>query len=154
MCPTTFCTQTSTFHTSVKSSRNVVLDTIQDWIVTLWSCHFYSLESQKIKKALVNRPLRTTRWHHWMEHLFTPSVLSYVCTPVSYTHLDVYKRQILHVDTKGRKLDTLEQLEIYKHTKTNKNDILNEQTQFKSHALFEHISPHTHTCLLYTSRCV
>ena len=49
--------------------------------------------------------------------------------------------------TKGRKLDTLEQLEIYKHTKTNKNDILNEQTQFKPHALFEHISP----CLLYTS---
>ena len=40
--------------------------------------------------------------------------------------------------------DTLEQLEIYKHTKTNKNDILNEQTQFKSHALFEHITPHTH----------
>ena len=88
---------------------------------------------------------------------------------VSYTHLDVYKRQtestfanhlieanhtyknvdnnmnILHVHTKGRKLVTLEQLEIYKHTKTNKNDILNEQTQFKSHALFEHISPHTHS---------
>ena len=36
---------------------------------------------------------------------------------------------ILHVHTKSRKLDTLEQLEIYKHTKTNKNDILNEQTQ-------------------------
>ena len=52
---------------------------------------------------------------------------------------------ILHIHTKGRKLDTLEQLEIYKHTKTNKNDILNEQTQFKSHALFDHISPHTHS---------
>ena len=50
----------------------------------------------------------------------------------------------LHVHTEGRKLDTLEQLEIYKHMKTNKNNILNEQTQFKSHALFEHISPHTH----------
>ena len=52
---------------------------------------------------------------------------------------------ILHVHTKGRTLDTLEQLEIqvYKHTKANKNDILNEQTQFKSHALFEHITPHT-----------
>ena len=80
--------------------------------------------------------------------------------PVSYTHLDVYKRQqryiehtkalhsttestfanhlieanhtyknidnnmnILHVHTKGWKLDTLEQLEIYKHTKIHKNDI-------------------------------
>ena len=50
---------------------------------------------------------------------------------------------ILHVHTTGRKLDTLEQLEIYKHTKTNKNDILNEQTQFKSHALFEPVS-YTH----------
>ena len=50
--------------------------------------------------------------------------------------------------TKGRKLDTLEQLETYKHTKTNKNDILNEHTQFKSHALFEHISPHTHNIAL------
>ena len=69
---------------------------------------------------------------------------------VTLFNVDVYKRQ---------KLDTLEQLEIYKHTKTNKNDILNEQTQFKAHALFEHISPHTHKaqnkfCLLYTSRCV
>ena len=27
--------------------------------------------------------------------------------------------------------------------KTHKNDILNEQTQFISHALFEHITPHT-----------
>ena len=51
---------------------------------------------------------------------------------------------ILHVHTKGRKLDTLEQLEVYKHTKTNKNDIINEQRQSKSHALYEHIS-HTHT---------
>ena len=38
-----------------------------------------------------------------------------------------------------------DRLEIYKHTKTNKNDILNEQTQFKSHALFEHISPPSHS---------
>ena len=51
---------------------------------------------------------------------------------------------ILHVHIKGRKLDTLEQLEIYKHTKTHKNDILNKQTQFKSHILFEHITLHTH----------
>ena len=69
--------------------------------------------------------------------------------PAEHNEGDVYKRQyknidnnmnILHVHTKGRKLDTLEQLEIYKHMKTNKNDILNEQKQFKSHALFEHLS--------------
>ena len=75
---------------------------------------------------------------------------------VSYTHLDVYKRQalhsmtestfanhtyknidnnmdILHVHTKDRKLDTLEQLEIYKHIKT---------------------TSYMNSCLLYTSRCV
>ena len=62
-----------------------------------------------------------------------------------------------------------------KHKKTHENDIINEQTQFKSHVLFEHITPYTHnidhskvgavpknkrdsalssSCLLYTSRCV
>ena len=61
-----------------------------------------------------------------------------------------YKRLVLHivtheVDTGCLLYTSLEQLEIYKHTKTNKNDILNEQTQFKSHALFEHISLHTHS---------
>ena len=49
----------------------------------------------------------------------------------------------LDVHTKGRKLDTLEQLKIYRHTETYKNYILNEVTQFKSDAFFEHITPHT-----------
>ena len=49
--------------------------------------------------------------------------------------------------TKGQKLDTLKQLEIYKHTKTHRNNILNEQTQFKSHILFEHITPVSYTHL-------
>ena len=40
----------------------------------------------------------------------------------TYKNID-NNMNILHVHTKGRKLDTLEQLEIYKHTKTNKNDI-------------------------------
>ena len=61
----------------------------------------------------------------------------------TYKNID-NNMNILQVHTKARKLDTLEQLEIYKHTKTNKNDILNEQTQFKLHALFEDITPHTH----------
>ena len=38
---------------------------------------------------------------------------------------------ILHVHTNGRKLDTLEQLEIYKHTKTNKNHSGNDRTPRK-----------------------
>jgi hypothetical protein len=46
---------------------------------------------------------------------------------------------ILHVHKKGPKLNTLEQYEIYRHTKINKTNILNEQTNFKSHTLFEYI---------------
>ena len=61
----------------------------------------------------------------------------------TYTNID-NKMDILHVHTKGRKLDIFEQLEIYKHTKTHKNDILNEQTHSKSNVLFEHITPYTH----------
>ena len=39
--------------------------------------------------------------------------------------------------------DTLEQLEIYEHTKMQRNNILSEQTQFKSCILFEHITQHS-----------
>ena len=74
---------------------------------------------------------------------------------VSYTHLDVYKRQhpnrkpqlhqhknnleILHYTPKSRKLNTAEQYEIYKHNKTQPNNIHNEQLQFKSNTLFDTI---------------
>ena len=37
--------------------------------------------------------------------------------------------EILHIHMKGEKLDTPEQLEIYKHMKTRGNNIVNEQTQ-------------------------
>ena len=38
----------------------------------------------------------------------------------TYKNID-NNMDILQVHTKGQKLDTLEQLKIYKHTKTNKN---------------------------------
>ena len=56
------------------------------------------------------------------------------CLPVLSLYL-ITRRQALHM--KGQKLDTLEQLQIYKHTKTQGNNVLNEQMQFKSHILFE-----------------
>ena len=108
-------------------------------------------------------------WTHKGTHSTTESTFANHLIEANHTYKNIDNNMnILHVHTKGRKLDTLEQLEIYKHTKTNKNDILNEQTQFKSHALFEPITPHKHnidlskvdtiannkTCLLYTSRCV
>ena len=57
----------------------------------------------------------------------------------TYKNIDT-NMELLHVHAKGHKLDTLEQLEIYKHTITHNNNILNEQTQYKSNILFEHIT--------------
>lgn len=45
--------------------------------------------------------------------------------------------EILHITQKGRKLDTLEQFEIYKNTITHKDDILNDQLVTKNE-LFEY----------------
>ena len=74
-------------------------------------------------------------------HSTTESTFANHLIEANHTYKNIDNNMnILHVHTKGRKLDTLEQLEISKHMKTNKNDILNEQTQFKSDALFEHIT--------------
>ena len=49
--------------------------------------------------------------------------------------------EILHVGTKSRThLNNWN----YRHTRTYGNNILNEQTQFKLHVVFEHIIEHTH----------
>ena len=84
---------------------------------------------------------------------------------VSYTHLDVYKRQSLHVTSwitiittsiltpfkplhickNGRYMDTLEEFEIYKAFKQSKKTnnsqdggfILNDQLNFKSNPLYD-----------------
>ena len=56
----------------------------------------------------------------------------------TYSNIN-HNLEILHTQTKGRHLNTLEQYEIYRHSKTQTTDILNEQTNFKSNILFEHI---------------
>ena len=62
-------------------------------------------------------------------HSTTESTFANHLIEANHTYKNIDNNMnILHVHIKGRKLDTLEQLEIYKHTKTNKNDILNEQT--------------------------
>ncbi|KAJ4441167.1 hypothetical protein ANN_11018 [Periplaneta americana] len=43
--------------------------------------------------------------------------------------------EILHIQPKSQKLNTLEQYEIYRHTKIHPNDILNTQLNFKTHTL-------------------
>ena len=50
----------------------------------------------------------------------------------SYTNIDT-NLEILHYLPKGRKLNTTEQYEIYKHHTTQPNNILNDQLQYKSH---------------------
>ena len=45
--------------------------------------------------------------------------------------------EILHTQPKNQKLNTLEQYEIYKHTKTHPNQILNTQINFSTHTLFD-----------------
>lgn len=47
---------------------------------------------------------------------------------------------ILHICNKGKKLDTLEEFEIYRHFQSNKNNILNDKLQFSSHSIFNTIT--------------
>ncbi|KAJ4427032.1 hypothetical protein ANN_26831 [Periplaneta americana] len=59
-------------------------------------------------------------------------------TKANHTHRDIITdMEILHIQPKSQKLNTLEQYEIYRHTKTHPNDILNTQLNFKTHKLFD-----------------
>ncbi|KAJ4451324.1 hypothetical protein ANN_02786 [Periplaneta americana] len=54
----------------------------------------------------------------------------------TYRHINTDMEK-LHIQPKSQKLNTLEQYEIYRHTKTHPNDILNTQLNFKTHTLFD-----------------
>ncbi|KAJ4440734.1 hypothetical protein ANN_08958 [Periplaneta americana] len=59
-------------------------------------------------------------------------------TNSNHTYRDINTdMEILHIQPKSQKLNTLEQYEIYRHTKTHPNDILNTQLNFKTHTLFD-----------------
>ncbi|KAJ4438388.1 hypothetical protein ANN_14333 [Periplaneta americana] len=59
-------------------------------------------------------------------------------TNTNHTYRDINTdMEILHIQPKSQKLNTLEQYEIYRHTKTHPNDILNTQFNFKTHTLFD-----------------
>ena len=47
--------------------------------------------------------------NHIQEAEFTPRIKGRHCDPVSYTHLDVYKRQVLHTEMAEILLKTREQ---------------------------------------------
>ena len=67
--------------------------------------------------------------------------------PVSYTHLDVYKRQALGIWLYGRTFGKTV-IKTYLDPATHQEVVLK-----KSHTLF-FIGPMPWACLLYTSRCV
>ncbi|KAJ4429532.1 hypothetical protein ANN_21701 [Periplaneta americana] len=59
-------------------------------------------------------------------------------TNANHTYRDINTdMEILHIQPKSQKLNTLEQCEIYRHTKTHPNDILNTKLNFKTHTLFD-----------------
>ncbi|KAJ4441835.1 hypothetical protein ANN_11694 [Periplaneta americana] len=59
-------------------------------------------------------------------------------TNANHTYRDINTdMEILHIQPKSQNLNTLEQYEIYRHTKTLPNDILNTQLNFKTHTLFD-----------------
>ena len=71
--------------------------------------------------------------YHLHKKYTTESTFSNHLIEANHTYKNIDNNMnILHGHTKGQKLDTLEQLKIYKHTKTHKNDILNEQTVAKN----------------------
>ena len=59
----------------------------------------------------------------------------------NHTYTDINTdMEILHIQHKSRKLNTLEQYEIYKQYNTEPNNMLNEHIPYKSHTLFETIT--------------
>ena len=59
-----------------------------------------------------------------------------------------HNMEILHYLPKSRKLNTVEQFEIYRHHALQPNNILNEQIHYKSHTLFDTLI-HTHNFYIY-----
>ncbi|KAJ4445815.1 hypothetical protein ANN_12500 [Periplaneta americana] len=67
-------------------------------------------------------------------------------TNANHTYRDINTdMEILHIQPKSQKLNTLEQYEIYRHTKTHPNEILNTQLIFRTHTLFDSTLHYTNT---------
>ena len=67
--------------------------------------------------------------------------------PVSYTHLDVYKRQVF----KQGSIESLDQETLFTIQRFFENNLNVSET---SRGLFVHRNTLVYRCLLYTSRCV
>ncbi|KAJ4437035.1 hypothetical protein ANN_17169, partial [Periplaneta americana] len=67
-------------------------------------------------------------------------------TNANHTYRDINTdMEILHIQPKSQKLNTLEQYETYRHTKTHPNEILNIKLNFRTHTLFDSTLYYTNT---------
>ncbi|KAJ4434123.1 hypothetical protein ANN_16443 [Periplaneta americana] len=74
----------------------------------------------------------------WTKGTILSAILNEHITNANHTYRDINTDiEILHIQPKSQKLNTLEQYELYRHTKTHPNDILNTQLNFKTHTLFD-----------------
>ena len=73
---------------------------------------------------------------NFAEHIFN--------THHTYTNIKS-NLEILHILSKGPKLNTTEQYETYKHYKQFPTNILNDQLHYKIHTLFDTITHASHT---------
>ncbi|KAJ4447101.1 hypothetical protein ANN_09101 [Periplaneta americana] len=67
-------------------------------------------------------------------------------TNANHTYRDINTDvEILHIQSKSQKLNTLEQYELHRHTKTHPNEILNTQLNFRTRTLFDSTLHYTKT---------
>ena len=92
-----------------------------------------------------------------------PSGVMLEVTPVSYTHLDVYKRQ-QYFDENGKAIGKTDFQKKYAKTAYQNDEVNPNFVKISDHAAIEELYMYTRTldttagknitCLLYTSRCV
>ena len=71
----------------------------------------------------------------------------YASTPVSYTHLDVYKRQIEFNELKSEE-------KVIRNTRFYETEIKNLENELAELRAVSYKNKSERACLLYTSRCV
>ena len=109
----------------------------------------YKLKCNDCNKFYIGKTGRTfiTRFKEHTRAITHPNTHStfaehIINTNHTYTNID-NNLDILHFKHNSRKLDVLEQFEIYKNTKQQPHNILNDQINFSSHILFDKIITHS-----------
>ncbi|KAJ4442064.1 hypothetical protein ANN_11930 [Periplaneta americana] len=91
-------------------------------------------------RGQTSRPFQTRYKEHItaITKLQNSSTYAEHITNANHTYRDINTdMEILHIQPKSQKLKHTRKYEIYRHTKTHPNDILNTQLNFKTHTLFD-----------------